>query len=148
MRKIMRPIISVLTALTMLTAHTGNVVNATVVDEPKGLIWMSPEAIESTLGGIVGAITTNNVNALSGASAYLTTSTLYELQQFIEESSTHGTLVRMHVDRIEQSGSTDSDIVFMATAVTNLGGYEYYTLYEFHVDTVQGQIYGYNIWVY
>ena len=66
----------------------------------------------------------------------------------IQDSKSHGTLVRMHIDKIEQSESSDDDMVVMTTAITNISGYEYYTLYEFHVDTVQGKIYGYNVWVY
>lgn len=122
-------------------AEDGNATN-------NNLLGMTYEELEEATGGIIGAITTNNINALNSVSSYMTTGTLYELQQFVQESKNHGTLVRMHIDKIGQSGSSDNDMVIMTTAITNISGYEYYTLYEFHVDTVQGKIYGYNIWIY
>lgn len=149
MKNIKKTIVPILTAMILAVVPMANAVKAEgTVYDPKGLIALSDEELETAISGIVGAITTNNVNALGSASNYLTTGTLYELQQFVQESKTHGTLVRMHIDRINQSGSSDNDIVIMATAITNITGYEYYTLYEFHVDTEQGKIYGYNIWVY
>lgn len=146
MRKFKKAIISIASAVTLAITPLNSMVYAE--DDRANLLGMTYEELEDATGGIIGAITTNDINALNGVSAYLTTGTLYELQQFVQESRTHGTLVRMHIDKIEQSGSSDNDMVIMTTAITNISGYEYYTLYEFHVDTVQGKIYGYNVWVY
>lgn len=147
MRKIKSSIISIALALALTVAPASNKVYAEG-DNSNNMLGMTYEELEDATGGIIGAITTNDINALNGSSEYMTTGTLYELQQFIQDSKSHGTLVRMHIDKIEQSESSDDDMVVMATAITNISGYEYYTLYEFHVDTVQGKIYGYNIWVY
>lgn len=146
MRKFKKAIISIASAITLAITPLNSMVYAE--DAKANLLGMTYEELEDATGGIIGAITTNDINALNGVSAYLTTGTLYELQQFVQESRTHGTLVRMHIDKIEQSGSSDNDMVIMTTAITNISGYEYYTLYEFHVDTIQGKIYGYNVWVY
>lgn len=147
MQKIKSSIMSIALALTLTVAPASNKVYAEE-NNSNNMLGMTYEELEDATGGIIGAITTNDINALNGSSEYMTTGTLYELQQFIQDSKSHGTLVRMHIDKIEQSESSDDDMVVMTTAITNISGYEYYTLYEFHVDTVQGKIYGYNIWVY
>lgn len=149
MIKLKRAILPLVTAIILSVVPVVNIERTVYAEEnASNLLGMSYDELEEATGGIIGAITTNDINALNSVSNYLTTGTLYELQQFVQESRNHGTLVRMHIDKIDKSNSSDDDMVVMATAITNISGYEYYTLYEFHVDTEQGKIYGYNIWLY
>lgn len=116
--------------------------------ETNNLEQMSSQDRVDTIQTLIYGIVKNDVSQLNKVKLSVKTDIYQELIKYASEDNFYGgDIIECKVETTFPDKSSTGDTVIMANTKINYTNYTLLYLFEFHVD-INGEIYGYNIWVY